>query len=179
MKKETKKLIADAVRGFRLPRYAEIPDIGLYLEQTTKYINGFLEPLGGMMVTASMISNYVKKDLVPNPVKKQYFAEQIAYLFFVVIAKNILSMEDIALLIDMQRSSYSTPVAYDYMCEELENMVFYAFGVTDKLEELGQTVSDEKDLLRGLVFSVADMAYMHACFEAVRRERENGNEEDG
>ena len=42
---------------FSLPRYEEIPDIGLYLDQTAKYINSYLEPLGDMNITPSLISN--------------------------------------------------------------------------------------------------------------------------
>ena len=36
MTQEKKELLAAAVRRFRLPRYQEIPTVGLYLEQTTK-----------------------------------------------------------------------------------------------------------------------------------------------
>ena len=39
MKQELKQQIGQSVQGFRLPRYQEIPDVGLYLEQATKYIN--------------------------------------------------------------------------------------------------------------------------------------------
>ena len=38
MKAETKLQVAEALKGFRLPRYNEIPNVGLYLEQTAKYI---------------------------------------------------------------------------------------------------------------------------------------------
>lgn len=145
--------------------------MGLYLEQTVRYVNSCLNPLGCAEVTSSMISNYVKKDLIPNPVKKQYFAEQIAYLFFVVVAKNQLSMEDIGLLIEIQRSSYTLPVAYDYLCDELENMIFYIFGVKDALEDLGNSQSDEKDLLRSLIVSFANMIHMHACLHCFRAEQ--------
>ena len=44
----------NAVEKFRLPRYSEIPSVGLYLEQTTKYINSLLSPLG-FEITGSMI----------------------------------------------------------------------------------------------------------------------------
>ena len=137
MNTEMKRLMSASILEFRLPRYAELPNMGLYLEQTVKYINSVLQPLGGMELTGSMVSNYVKKNLIANPVKKQYYAEQIAYLFFVVVAKNQLSMEDIGLLIEMQRNTYTLPVAYDYLCDELENMLFYIFGVRETLEDLG------------------------------------------
>ena len=171
MEHELKRRMAESIRGFRLPRYAEIPTVGLYLEQTIKYINGFLAPLGCLELTGSMVSNYVKKGLIPAPVKKQYFPEQISYLFFVAIAKNLMSMENIDLLISIQRSSYTLPVAYDYMCMELENMLWYHFGLKDTVEDIGITESDEKTLLRRFISSSANIIYLHSYFEQVRRSR--------
>ena len=164
-----KRQMAEPIRGFRLPRYAEIPTVGLYLEQTIKYINSFLAPLGCLELTGSMVSNYVKKGLIPAPVKKQYFPEQICYLFFVAVAKNLTSMENIDLLISVQRSSYTLPVAYDYMCRELENMLYYFFGLKDAPEDVGETESDEKNLLRGLIMSAANVIYLNNYIECVRK----------
>ena len=45
MKQELKQQIGQSVQGFRLPRYQEIPDVGLYLEQATKYICRYLSPI--------------------------------------------------------------------------------------------------------------------------------------
>ena len=170
MDMEMKRRMAGSIRGFRLPRYAEIPTVGLYLEQTIKYINAFLAPLGCLELTGSMVSNYVKKGLIPAPVKKQYYPEQISYLFFVALAKNLTSMENIDLLISVQRETYTLPVAYDYMCGELENMLFYFFGLKDTPEELGETESDEKNLLRGLIMSAANVIYLNNYIEYVRRQ---------
>ena len=169
MELKLKRQMAESVRGFRLPRYAEIPTVGLYLEQTIKYINGFLAPLGCLELTGSMVSNYVKKGLIPAPVKKQYYPEQISYLFFVALAKNLTSMENIDLLISVQRETYTLPVAYDYMCGELENMLFYFFGLKDTPEEVGETESDEKNLLRGLIMSAANVIYLNNYIEYVRK----------
>ena len=165
-----KRRMAESIRGLRLPRYAEIPTVGLYLEQTIKYINSYLAPLGCLELTGSMVSNYVKKGLIPAPVKKQYFPEQISYLFFVALAKNLTSMENIDLLISVQRATYTLPVAYDYMCGELENMLFYFFGLKDSPEELGETESDEKNLLRGLIMSAANVIYLNNYIEYLRRQ---------
>ena len=160
------QLLSAAIRQFRLPRYSELPDVGLYLEQTTKYINGFLAPLGCLEITASMISNYVKKGLIPKPVKKQYFAEHLAYLFFIAIAKQLVSMENITVLIQMQKDSYSLPVAFDYLCEQMESIIYFLFGITDTMEEIGGAVSEEKELLRGLLFSAGHMIFLRARLDA-------------
>ena len=87
------------------------------------------------------------------------------------MAKNLMSMENIDLLISIQRSSYTLPVAYDYMARELENMIFYHFGLRDTVDEVGITDSDEKNLLRGLIMSAANVIYLHNYFEQVRKSR--------
>ena len=74
---------------FRMPRFREIPNVGLYLEQTVNYINECIGPLD-LTITSSMLSNYVKKGYVDRPVKKQYNAEQIAYLTQTSHIKNCL-----------------------------------------------------------------------------------------
>ena len=61
--------IADLIHNFHLPRYQEIPDVGLYLEQTAKYIDTYLQPLESISITSSMISNYVKKKIISSPVQ--------------------------------------------------------------------------------------------------------------
>ena len=172
MKDETKVQIADSIRDFRLPRYNEIPNVGLYLEQATKYVGEYLAPLGEYTLTPSMISNYVKKGLIANPVKKQYGREQIAYLFFIAVAKNVLSMEDIRLLVAQQQKTYSPAVAYDYFRLELENVLFYVFGLKDTLDTVGVDDTQEKDMLRSTIITVAHKVYLDKYFEVLHREEE-------
>ena len=64
MKKNAKEEIKNLINEFSLPRYNDIPNVGLYLEQVVKYISEYLEPLGSFSLTASMVSNYVKKVLL-------------------------------------------------------------------------------------------------------------------
>lgn len=153
------------IEEFRLPRYREIPGVGLYLDQTAKYINEYLKPLGCMEITTAMISNYVKQGYIGKPVKKQYYAEQIARLFFIAIAKNVLSMENISALFVMQQKVYTDQVAYDYFCCELENMLFYIFGLKEQAEHIGTTVSSEKEMLRSVIIAVAHIIYLSHEFD--------------
>lgn len=153
------------ISDFYMPRYKEIPNVGLYLEQTTRYINSFLKPLGCLEITSSMISNYVKKGYISSPVKKQYYADQIAYLFFIAIVKNVLSMENIGKLFEMQKQTYSTEVAYDYFCQELENMLLYIFDLKNTVEEVGNKAGVEKKMLRSTIIAVANIIYLSNCFD--------------
>jgi len=172
MKDETKQYVAASVRDFRLPRYQEIPGMGLYLEQTTKYIAEILAPLQENAITGSMISNYVKKDLVANPVKKLYGREQIAYLIFIALAKNVLSLDNLARFIALQKLTYTPERAYNYICDEFENVLFYVFGLKDTLDEVGVDSTDEKLMLRTTIIALAHKIYLDKCFEALAGEAE-------
>lgn len=174
MEKEINKKMADSIKDFRLPRFKELPTVGLYLEQTTNYINSYLTPLGCVEMTPSMVSNYVKKGLIDNPVKKQYSPEQIAYLFFIAIAKNVTSIENIYLLHQMQKQSYDTPVAYDYLCDELENMLFYVFGIKDTIDDVGVTSSKEKTMLRSVIIAASHIISLNHCFLALEATNNDG-----
>lgn len=158
------------IEKFGLPRFREIPDVGLYLDQTVKYINRYLEPLGGMEITSSMVSNYVKKGYIKSPVRKQYDAEQIAYLFTIAIMKNVISMENIARLYEMQKRVYSVETAYNYFCSELENMLFYTFGLKEEIDAVGTSNTDLKRMLRSVIIAVANITFVEHCFDAVKIE---------
>lgn len=145
---------------FHLPRYEEIPNIGLYLDQTAKYINSFFEPLGDVLITPSMISNYVKHDLLPNPVKKQYHQEQIAYLFFITIAKTVLSLSNIQILLTLQKEQYSLEQAYEYFRNELHSTLFHVFGLSKSMTELEENASLEKKLCRNTIVAVSHKIYL-------------------
>lgn len=155
------------IETFHLPRYNEITKVGLYLEQTAQYINGYLQPLGCMEITPSMISNYIKQGLIAKPVKKQYDADQIAYLIFIAIAKNVLSLENIAKLFALQKKTYTNQAAYDYFCSELENMLYYIFGLKESVDKIGTTNTKQKEMLRSMIISVANIIYLSHCFDAM------------
>lgn len=150
---------------FQLPRYAHLSDVGLYLEQTVKYINGILTPLGCMEITSSMIRNYVKMGLVSNPVKKQYYAHHIAHLIAITILKQALSLEHINTLFIRQRQVYTEEVAYNYFCMELENILYFRFGVKESVEDIGETSSIEKEMLHSAIIAVSHIIFLNACFE--------------
>ena len=168
-----KDTMTAAIRSFHLPRYEEIPNVGLYLEQTTKYISEYLAPLGDVTITASMVSNYVKMGLVASPVKKRYSREQIAYLTFIAVIKTVLSMEDIRLFLALQKRTYDCPTAYEYFRVELENVLQYVFGIKDEVDNVGVDSTDEKILLRNAIITVAHKVYVDRCFAELRRMEQN------
>ena len=113
---------------FQLPAYQEIPNVGLYLEQTLKYINDTFSAFRSVELTKSMISNYVKLGYLRRPVKKQYDREQIAALLFIAVSKQVLSMDNIGKLFRMQvelgsmeRSYTAFKADFDYLLDSIWN----------------------------------------------------------
>ncbi len=174
MNAEMKHDLAQRLSEFHLPRYNELPDMGLYLEQTAKYINQCLAPLGCLEVTGSMIRNYVKMDLVSHPVKKQYYADQIAHLISITTLKSALPLDHIRLLFARQQKIYTNQVAYDYFCMEMENILKFRFGINQATQDIGVTSSVEKEMLRSGVIAVSHLIYINACLEWLAQKEDNG-----
>lgn len=172
MKQDIRAQIEDSIRAFHLPRYNEIPNVGLYLEQVAKYISEYLEPLGDYGLTNSMISNYVKKGLVDSPVKKQYDREQIAYLFFIAVAKTVLSLDALTGFIQIQKNTYSLEVAYDYFCRQFEGLLQYTFELTDTIHSGDSESTGAKRLLYSCIVAVTQKIYLEKSLEAIAAEKE-------
>ena len=164
MSKNLKSLFAQKVADFRLPRYNELPNVGLYLEQTTEYINGYLREIGCPLLTASMISNYVKSGIIAPPLKRRYYRDQLGYLIFVAFAKNVISMDNISSLIKFQQEEYDPKTAYEYFCDELENMLAYICGLKDSLDNIGTTNTQAKTMFRSVIIASSHILFLTNCF---------------
>ena len=170
MKTETKCRVAACAAGFALPRYADLPQMGLYLDQTVQYVNSYFRTFCGVELTSSMVSNYVKKGILSHPVRKKYARDQIASLMYIAVSKTVLSMENIDALFKMQRAHCSAGAAYDYFCDEVENCLPYIFGASRTIRDLDPDAADEKRLLRGTIVAAVNKMYLDCCFVAMRQE---------
>ena len=106
--------------NYRLPRYSELPEIELYMDQLLSYLK--LHMLDGEreVITNTMINNYVKHGIVKAPVKKKYKKYHIAYLLAVLCLKKVYSLDEINKLVNIQINSTDIVEAYDTFCDELE-----------------------------------------------------------
>ena len=170
MNESAKQQISFSIQNFRLPRYHEIPNVGLYLEQTSKYIAECLAPVQETAFTSSMISNYVKKGLISNPIKKLYYRDQIAQLMFIMLAKSVVSLDNLYHFIRLQERTYPTERAYNYLCDEFENMLLFVFGLKESVDNVGVDSTDEKLMLRNTIITIAHKIYLDKFFEALAAE---------
>lgn len=155
------------VQQFNLPAYHELPAMGLYLKQVVTYLQQCVAPFESVTVTSSMVSNYVKHQLIDRPQKKLYGREQIAQLLFIVVAKNVLEQANLRKAIRIQEETYSTEIAYNYFVQELGNVSRYVFGQQTALEHVGKEHTQQKQMLRNVIMAFAYREYLYQFFDQV------------
>lgn len=129
MSETEEKLIVwtDELQQYRLPRWEELPDIELYMDQVITLIERYLSPLVGQsdnkVITPAMINNYVKLGIMPKPNKKRYERIHMAHLIVITILKQILLIPDIKQGILLQSNINGMSQAYDLFCQEQETAI--------------------------------------------------------
>lgn len=117
--------------AFRCPRWAELPEIELYMDQLTGYINQVFAPLSGAdegpLLTKAMVNNYVKQRVIGRPTNKKYNKEQLAQLIAICALKQVFSIPDICVLLRTALDACAPGAAYDRFCQELEDALAAAF----------------------------------------------------
>lgn len=128
-----KELIAGKLRrweqyleDYRLPDWEEIPDLGLYMDQVVTLLTEYLDYMPPelkeeQIITPAAINNYVRKKIMPEPVKKKYYRVHIACLIMVCTLKQSLSIPTLKTMI---------PVGPD---EEELRRVYSAYVVRHRL----------------------------------------------
>ncbi len=107
-------------------RAEDIPDIDLYMDQVTTFMESHLKhstrnPQEDKILT--MINNYAKNDLLPPPVKKKYSREHVMLLIFIYYYKGILSISDIQQLLRPITAKFFN-AAKDYSLEDIYEEAF-------------------------------------------------------
>lgn len=171
------KDISREFSAFHMPRWAELPEIDLYMDQVVGFIDSklaiFAESEEGNIITPTMINNYVKQKLVTPPVMKKYGKSKLAFFLLVAIIKRVLSMNeiaamrDIALTIDDERGNI-----YDMMCEELEAALKYTFRQKGETAEPLPEIDPEREnyyellTVRALALAFANKLYAQKMIES-------------
>ena len=112
---------------FSYPKWEEIPNIDLYLDQVLLYVNQVCAPISPDKekgVTASMVNNYVKHGYLAKPDKKKYQRQQIARLIAITTLKSVFSIQEIAQTLNTLQTETSSEQLYNafvnYMNEGID-----------------------------------------------------------
>ena len=92
-------------------RPEELPDIELYMDQVTTFMEQRLKttsrnPEDDKIMTKTMINNYVKNHLMPPPEKKKYSKEHMLLLIFIYYFKGFMTIGDIQKLMEPLTGRY-------------------------------------------------------------------------
>ncbi len=137
-------------------RAEDIPDIDLYMDQVTTFMDTHLKnsarnPSEDKILTKTMINNYAKNDLIPPPIKKKYSKEHVLLLIFIYYYKGILSISDIQELLEpITRQFFDTSGTFD-----LSSVYEEVFGL-----EREQAASLKTDVMEK--FHIAEQTFQDA-----------------
>ena len=101
---------------FSYPKWEDIPNIDLYLDQVLLYVNQVCAPISpdkDKGLTASMVNNYVKHGYLTKPDKKKYQRRQIARLIAITTLKSVFSIQEIAQTLNTLQTQASSDQLYD------------------------------------------------------------------
>ena len=101
---------------FSYPKWEDIPNIDLYLDQVLLYVNQVCAPISpdkDKGLTASMVNNYVKHGYLTKPDKKKYQRKQIARLIAITTLKSVFSIQEIAQTLNTLQTQANSDQLYD------------------------------------------------------------------
>lgn len=157
---EIKKILEEK----RPNKWEDIPDIDLYMDQVLSYMQ---RQHVGLEVdenlTAAMINNYIKKDLLPRAKGKRYSREHVAYLTAICLLKQVLSVTDTGGLLKHQMKEQTTE---DFYHSYVKIMDEEFTKVSDSLDG-SQTKEELSDL--ALRLAVSSYAQKLACEYIVKQ----------
>ncbi len=94
-----------------------MPEIDLYMDQVITYMDKQLSVFRrsdeAKALTPSMINNYVKDELLKNPVRKKYSREHLAALHMICLLKQVLSIPDVSDLLKLLGEHKSMEELYE------------------------------------------------------------------
>lgn len=143
-------------------RPEEIPNIDLYMDQVTTFIESQLAPSNhrkdGKTLTKTMINNYAKNDLLPPPEKKKYNKDHMLTLIFIYYLKSIMSISDI--------QSILNPITDKYFGKKDENLT-----LTDIYNEVfGLEYQETKDVMKDVSKKFTKSMHTFEGFENLSEE---------
>ena len=161
------------IEKFHIPRWEELPEIDLYLDQVVSFIDKYLlyylndddqkdDKKEQNVLTKTMINNYVKQKIMEAPIKKKYNRNNIAYLFVISILKQCYSINDIDKLIKFTLKSTPLEVAYNKFCDVFENTLRCTF--LDKNFIYEKSTTENGYVLLNVVQTISSKLYVEKMY---------------
>ena len=153
------------VTKFHIPRWNELPNIDLYMDQVLNYIENSLKDYiksDEKFLTKTMINNYVKHSILQSPINKKYNKLHIAELFVICILKQVYSISEIKELIALALKTNSAENSYNKFCDYLTDSLISTFNGTEYSNSSNYT--PEQYLLKNVVQSFVNKLYAQIMY---------------
>ncbi len=131
MKTNNEESIMDIINKLREIDYidpSELPNIDLYMDQVTTFMDAHLEACKrndeDKILTKTMINNYTKNNLLPPPEKKKYSKEHMYLLIFLYYFKSVLSISDIQKIFAPLTRMFFNGASEDISIERIYEEIF-------------------------------------------------------
>lgn len=113
-----------------LPSWEQLPVLELYMDQVTSLLTEYLSFLpkeegADSVVTAAAINNYVRKKIMPPPVKKRYSRVHLAYLIMICSLKQCVSIAYIQQILPLGLTEDQVRALYDRFAERHRRTCLY------------------------------------------------------
>lgn len=119
-----------------------LPDLDLYMDQLLLYVNRCVpEKMRDQELTKSMVNNYIKQDVIPRPNGKRYGKEHIAELSMLTLLKEILPIQQCALLLKDLREKENPEEIYQSFLSLLNNAFLDYSKQIENLETVDKSTS--------------------------------------
>ena len=155
---------------FHIPRWEELPNIDLYMDQVVSFVEESLINLlpskddkDDKVITKTMINNYVKHGILNPPINKKYDKAHLARLIVICILKQVYSINDIDSLISLAIKTSGIEISYNKFCMLVEKCIDSTF----KKEEFvypNEELTDERYLLKTVVQTFVNKLYVQKTF---------------
>ena len=111
--------LAKETTDIKVIEITDIPDIDLYMDQVTTFMETKLETYkrnsADKILTKTMINNYAKAKLFPPPIKKKYNRNHMMILIIIYHLKSVLSINDIQVLL--------SPISKEIILNQKSNLL--------------------------------------------------------
>ena len=115
---------AEKLSVFKLPRYKDLPEIDLYMDQVISVSEKYLSALKvgeKSLITPSMINNYVKNGVIPPPNMKKYTRDHLAAIIIICSLKQTMEITDISVIINKITENRGMEQTFDSFAEIYES----------------------------------------------------------
>lgn len=154
---------------YHCPRYSELPDMALYLEQLLSFAHKATSAVIPESPTGPMVNNYVKQSALPAAQRKKYSKEHLCYLIVITLLKDVFTLPQLAKFFDIQRKTYPLETAYNFFCQEYENALKESFLFTgNPLPCIETKRTDQTILIRAIVLAAANRVFVEKTYFGVR-----------